>query len=158
MNRPRFEERKGTMLAYIEHEGPYNDMPWGEAMEALYGWAREQKVMPGPHPIGIYYDDPQLVPGHRCRSHIAITYRGEGKDARGVRTRCQPAMKVASLSFKGPGRDLGMAYHTLARWIEHRGHTAVGPSIEIYSRRPEIIDGDIILYSKIMMQVEPTQG
>lgn len=78
-------------------------------MGALYGWAREQKVMPGPHPIGIYFDDHQLVPGHRCRSHIAITYRGEGKGAHSVRTRCQPAMKVASLSFgsgQGPGHGL----------------------------------------------------
>lgn len=50
-----------------------------------------------------------------------------------------------------------MAYHSLARWIEDRGHISVGPSIEKYSRRPQIDDGDIILYSKIMMQVEPTQ-
>lgn len=27
VGRPRLEDRKETMLAYVEHEGPYNDMP-----------------------------------------------------------------------------------------------------------------------------------
>ena len=157
MNRPRFEERKETMLAYIEHEGPYNDILWGELMAELYRWAKEHKVIPGFHPIGIYFDDPQVVPGYKCRSHIAITFRGEGKAAHGVKIRKLTAMKVGTLSFKGPASELGRAYRLLSEWIAAKGHKAVGPSFEIYSKSPEIVDGTIILYSKIMMSVEPIE-
>ncbi len=153
--KPKFEERKETMLAYIEHQGPYDDMPWGELMTELYGWAKEQKVMPGFHPMGIYHDDPQRVPRQKLRSDVAISFKGDGKVTARVKTRALPAMKVATLSFKGPGSDLGKAYVVLGEFIKSQGHRPSGSSIEIYSKRPEIVDGVIILYSKIMMPVEP---
>ncbi len=152
--KPKFEEHKESMIAFIEHQGPYDDIPWGELMGELYGWAKEQKVMPGPYPMGIYLDDPQKVPRERCRSEIAITFRGEGMASRGVKTRTMPAMKVATLSFKGPGSELGRAHQVLADFILSHGHRALGPMIEVYSKNPEIIDGVIILYSKIMTPVE----
>ena len=71
--KPKFEERKEVMCAYIEHQGPYDDIPWGELMGELYGWAKEQKVMPGFYPMGIYLDDPQKVPREQCgrdRHHL----------------------------------------------------------------------------------------
>lgn len=155
--KPKFEERKETMLAYIEHQGPYDDIPWGDLMQELYGWAKDQKVMPGFHPMGLYYDDPQRVPREKCRSDIAITFKGEGKPSGTVLTRRLPAMMVATVSFKGPGSDLGKAYLQLSEYIRDKGHRVVGPSIEIYSKKPEIVDGVIILYSKIMTPVQPIQ-
>jgi AraC family transcriptional regulator len=152
--KPKFEQRKEVMLAYIEHRGPYDDIPWGELMGELYGWAKEQKVMPGFYPMGIYLDDPQKVPREQCRSEIAISFKGEANASQGVKTRRMPAMKVATLSFKGPGSDLGRAYQVLGEFIQAQGHRVLGPMIEIYSRTPEIIDGVIILYSKIMTPVE----
>ena len=104
--RPKFEERKETMLAYVEHQGPYSEIPWRSYMERLYGWAKEQKVWPGVHTIGIYYDDPKTVPAERCRSDIAITFKGEASGTEEVKVRKLPATKVAALSFKAPGEGM----------------------------------------------------
>ncbi len=153
--RPKFEERKEALIAYIEHQGPYDDIPWSELMGELFVWAKEQKVIPGPFPIGIYLDDPQKVPRELRRSEIAITFRGPGGASRGVKTKTMPAMKVATLSFKGPGRELGNAHQALAEFIQVQGHRALGPLIEIYTKTPEIVDGRIIMYSKIMTPVQP---
>ncbi|OPY28553.1 MAG: Bacterial transcription activator, effector binding domain [Methanomassiliicoccales archaeon PtaU1.Bin030] len=155
--KPKFEDRKETLIAYIEHQGPYDDIPWSELMGELFAWAEEQKVLPGPYPIGIYLDDPQKVPREKCLSEIAITFRGSGRAFRGIKTRTMPAMKVATLSFKGPGRELGKAHLALAEFIQVQRHRALGPMIEIYTKTPEIVNGHIIMYSKIMTPVQPAQ-
>ncbi len=152
--RPRFEERKEAMLAYIEHRGPYDQIPWDELIPRLYGWAKEQKVMPGFHPMGIYYDDPNEVPRDECRSDVAITFKGGARAAGRVMIRPLPSMKVATLSFKGPSEEYSKAYKTLGDWIEEKGYRVTGPSIEIYSKMPEVVGGVTVLYAKIMMPVE----
>jgi AraC family transcriptional regulator len=154
MAKPKFEERKEADLAYIEYIGGYDSVPWNELMPRLYGWAKEQKVMPGFHPMGVYYDNPEQVPSERCRSEIGITFKGPGKESGWVKVRHMPAQKVAALSFKGPGIEYQKAYQDLGRWVDEKGYKVTGPCIEIYSKMPEMIDGVMILYSKILMPVE----
>ncbi len=95
------------------------------------------------------------MPKDRCRSDIAITFKGEARGSGGVKIKKLPAMKVATLSFKGPGSEYARAYRALSEWIVEKGHRATGPSMEVYSKMPEVIDGVTVLYSKIMMPVEP---
>lgn len=153
--KPKFEKRKEAMLAYIENIGPYDAIPWNEMIPRLYGWAKEHKVMPGFHPMGTYYDDPGMVPREQCRSDVAITFKGEAKGSGGVRTRKLPAMKVAAVSFKGTSAEYSDTYKALFRWIGEKGHRPAGPSMEVYSKMPENVDGVTILYAKIMVPVEP---
>ncbi|HEY3419858.1 MAG TPA: GyrI-like domain-containing protein [Methanomassiliicoccales archaeon] len=154
MTKPKLEERKETDLAYIEYTGRYDSVPWDEFMPRLYGWAKEQRVMSGLHPMGIYFDNPERVPPENCRSEIGITFKGPGKEAGGIKVRHMPVQKVASLSFKGPGSEYRMAYQELERWIDDQGLRGSGPCLEIFSKKPEMIDGVMILYSKILMPVE----
>ena len=142
------------MLAYVENVGPYDNMPWDELVPRLYGWAKEHKVMPGFHPIGFYYDDPEMVPKERCRSDVAITFKGEAAGSGGVMTKSLPAMKVATVSFKGTSAEYADTYRALFRWIEESEHRPAGPSMEVYSKMPEVVDGVTILYAKIMVPVE----
>ena len=65
-----------------------------------------------------------------------------------------PAQKVAAMSFKGPGTEYQKAYAEMDIWIDGKGYRVSGPCIEIYSKKPEMIDGVMILFSKIMMPVE----
>ena len=155
MNKPKFEERKEANLAYIEHRGSYDKVPWDEYMAKLYGWAKEQRVMPGFHPMGIYYDDPLQVIKEQCRSDIGITFKGNAQERGEIKIRSMPTMKVATVSLKGPGTEFQKAYQDLARWIEAKGHRISGPSMEIYSKKPDVIDGITTLYCKIAMPVEP---
>lgn len=154
MANPKIERRKESDIAYIEHRGPYDQVPWEEYMKRLYGWAKEQKVMPGFHPMGIYCDDPAVTSPEKLRSDIAITFKGNGKPSGGIKTRKLPAMEVATLSHKGPGTEYANTYAKLAQWIAANGYVVSGPSIEVYSKKPEVVDGVMILYAKVMMPVK----
>jgi AraC family transcriptional regulator len=150
---PKLEDRKASSLAYIEHEGPYDKVPWQEYMERLYGWAKEQKVMPGFHPMAIYQNSPNDTPPEKLRSDIAITFKGKAKASSGVKTRDLPAMKVAAVSHKGPGTEFKNTYAKLMSWVEQKGYKLSGPPIEVYGKKPEVIGGVTIIYAKVMFPI-----
>jgi DNA gyrase inhibitor GyrI len=154
MVNPKVEARKATSIAYIEHKGGYGKVPWDEYMHKLYGWAKEQKVMPGFFPMAICYDDPSKVAAKNCRSDIAISFKGKAKASPGIKIRKLPAMKVVTLSHKGPGKEFSSSYSKIQAYIADKGYKESGAPIEIYSKRPEVIDGVTIIYAKIMMPVK----
>lgn len=151
---PKLETRKGARIAYIEHQGPYDKIPWSTYIERLYGWAKSQKVMPGFYPMGIFKDQPNAVPAGKLRCEVAITFKGDADEKDGIKIRSLPEMKVAAFSFKGPGAGYSKAYKDLGTWISEKGYEPSGPAIEIYSKRPEVVNGVTILYAKIMLPVK----
>lgn len=151
---PKLESRKATDIAVIEHVGPYDKIPWDEYIPRLYGWAKEQKVMPGFYPIGIYHDVPESTTPEKLRSDVAIAFKGKGKASRGIVLKKLPAMKVATISHKGPGSEYKDTYARLHQWIAEKGLRAAGPPIEIYSRKPEVLRGRTILHAKVMIPVK----
>jgi effector-binding domain-containing protein len=64
------------------------------------------------------------------------------------------AMKVASISHNGPSDQFKTTYARLTEWIEKKGYRVSGPPIEVYSKKPEIIDGVTVLYAKVMFPVK----
>jgi len=112
---PKLEARKSSDLAYIEHQGPYDKVPWEEYMHRLYGWAKE----------GV-----------------------------GIKIKKLPAMKVASISHKGPGSEYANTYSKLMEFVGKNGYEVLGPPMEIYSKKPEVVGGETILYAKVMMPVK----
>jgi effector-binding domain-containing protein len=151
---PKLECRGEANLAYIEYRGPYDKVPWEEYIHRLYGWAKEQKVMPGFYPMAICIDDPKTVSQKDCRSEIAITFKGKAAPTASIKTRQLPAMKVATISHKGPGSEFSNTYAKLMEWIAEKGYEVSGPPMEIYSKKPEVVDGVTILYAKVMMPVK----
>jgi effector-binding domain-containing protein len=154
MANPKLETRKAANLAYIEHKGPYDKVPWEDYVKRLYGWAKEQKVMPGFYPMAIYHDDPEKTTPEGSRSDIGITFKGRAKEQAGVKTRKMPAMKVAAISHKGPGSEFKNTYAKLTEWIDKKGYKISGPPIEVYSKKPEVVSGVTVLYAKVMMPVK----
>lgn len=153
MSNPKIEKRKAANLAYIEHQGPYDKVPWEDYVKRLYSWAKEQKVMPGFYPMAIYHDDMEKTPPEKCRSEIGITFKGRAREQAGIKTRKMSAMSVATVSHKGPGSEFKNTYTKLANWIREKGYRISGPPIEVYSKKPEVIGGVTILYAKIMMPI-----
>jgi effector-binding domain-containing protein len=153
MTSPKLETRKAANLAYIEHKGPYDKVPWEDYIKRLYGWAKEQKVMPGFYPMAIYHDDPEKTSPEECRSDIGITFKGRAKEQTGVKIHRMPTMKVATISHKGPGTEFKSTYAKLGDWIEKKGYRTSGPPIEVYSKKPEVVGGVTVLYAKVMMPV-----
>jgi len=151
---PKVESRKAANIAYIEHVGPYDKVPWEEYVQRLYGWAKGQKVMPGFYPMAIYHDDPEKTSPAKCRSEIAITFKGNGKEQAGVRIRQLPEMTVAAISHRGPGSEFQKTYARLMEWIAEKGYAVSGPPIEVYTRKPRVASGVTVLYVKVMMPVK----
>jgi effector-binding domain-containing protein len=154
MTNPKLESRKAANIAYIEHFGPYDGVPWENYIQRLYGWAKKQKVMPGFYPMGIYHDDPEKTLAEKCRSEIAITFKGKGKEENGIRTRRLQAMKVAAISHKAPGSEFKNTYARLMKWITEKGYRVSGPPIEVYTKKPKVVGDVTILYAKVMMPVK----
>lgn len=157
MANPKLESRKAASIAYIDNKGPYGKVPWGVYMERLYGWAKEQKVMPGFFPMAICYDNPDEVPEKECRSDIAISFKGKAKATKGIKLKKLPAMKVVALSHKGPGSEFGNTYAKIGKWIHENGYEASAAPIEIYSKKPEVVKGVTIIYAKIMVPVKKSK-
>ncbi len=149
----KVESRKPMKLAYIEHVGDYGAIPFQRYMERLFGWAKANKVRPGFNPLGIFYDMPSTTPPERCRSEIAIPIYGDAKGEGEVKTKDLPAMKVAAVSFKGPASEYPKTYDALSAWVAENGYEWAGPSIEAYSKKPEQVGGQTIMYAKIMAPV-----
>lgn len=153
MTAPKIENRRAIDIAYIEHIGPYDKVPWEQYMERLYGWAKEQKVMPGFYPMAIYTNKPETTPPSDLRSLIAISFKGKAREAGGIRIQHLPEMKVATLSHKGPGSEFKNTYSTLTNFIEKKGYACSGAPIEIYSKKPEVKGGVTVIYAKVMIPI-----
>lgn len=149
MAKVKVERKKPMKLAYVEHVGPYGSIPFDRYIEQLYGWAKAQKVRPGFHPLGIFHDSPRETPPERCRSDIAIPIYGDAAPAGTVKVKDLPAMDVATLSFKGTSSEYQGAYDALGAWIAEHGYEWAGPSMEVYSKKPETVGGKTIMYAKI---------
>jgi DNA gyrase inhibitor GyrI len=150
---PKLEKRKPVTLAYVEHVGPYDSIPFHETIPRLYAWVKGKNVMPGFYPMAIFHSCPKTTPPRECRTDIAITVKGDVRPGGGVKIRRLPAMTVATLSHKGPGSEYQRSYDTLASFVTDKGYVVSGPPMEIYSKKPEVIGGETILYAKIMFPV-----
>jgi len=147
------EKRKPIRIAYVEHVGSYGSIPFDKVIPQLYDWAKRNKVMPGFYPMGIYYSDPKTTPPEKSVTWLAISFKGDGKPDGDIKIKDLPEMTVATYSHKGPASEYQKSYDTLASWIVSHGYTVSGPPIEIYSKRPQMVDGQMILYSKILFPI-----
>ncbi|MFQ5907264.1 MAG: GyrI-like domain-containing protein [Thermoplasmata archaeon] len=154
----KLETRKPQVLAYVEHVGPYSEIPFDTYVEKLYGWAKEKGVRPGFYPLGIYYDSPDETPADECRSEIAIPiFEKAGPDGE-VKVRESKEMQVAAISHKGPAADYAKTYQVLSEWVAQHGYEWAGPSIEVYSKKPEVVGDETILYAKVMAPVRKKES
>ena len=138
-------------FAYVEHVGPYNKIPFKEYIEKLYGWAKEKHIRPGFYPMGLFLDPPTST---TCRSEIGIQIYNQAKPEDGIMIKELPKQNVATISHKGPSEEYPKTYQELNDWISTHGYQWAGPSIEIYTRKPKLVDGETFLYAKIEAPVE----
>lgn len=150
----KLEKRKATTLAYLEYTGPYDRIPFEDYIRRLYEWVKTKKIIPGFYPMGIYYSDPKITPPEKCRTDIGIMVKGNPKPEGDIKIRKLPAMTVATLSHKGPRSEYRKSYDTLDEFIKKKGYTIIAPAIEIYSKKPEMVAGQQIIYAKIMFPVK----
>jgi AraC family transcriptional regulator len=154
----KLESRKPITIAYIEHVGSYGNIPFEKYIGQLYGWVKEAKVMPGFYPMGIFHSNPKETPPEKCKTSVAIAIHGKAKPKGEIKIKKLPAMKVAAYSHKGPASEYQNSYDKLESWMQEKGYELAACPMEIYSKKPEMVKGEMILYAKIMMPVKKKKG
>lgn len=153
MTKVKVSHRKPTKVAYIEHHGPYEQVPWGEDIEKLYAYAKQSHLRPGFRPMAIYPDDPATTERSKCRSQVALPVKGEARPTEEVLVADLPATDVAEMRFEGPSSAYEGAYATLRRWVDANGYELAGAPREVFTKKPKVVAGQTRLYSRIELPV-----
>ncbi|OWV95432.1 AraC family transcriptional regulator [Rhizobium sp. R72] len=108
-------------LLGVPHIGSY--MQIGKAFETLFGTLFARGLAkPTMRMIGVYLDDPDIVPAEKLRSVACVTVEGEVAVAAPFETRTLDGGEYAVLRHKGPYADMYKAYHWLyAEWLPASG-------------------------------------
>lgn len=122
----------------IDHVGPY--MQIGKAYEALMGWLGQRNlVSPQIRMIGIFYDDPEVVPEAELRSKAGVVLPQKVEATAPVSVTHVLGGQYAVLRHKGPYADLAATYHWLyGEWLPKSGREAAdAPAFEEYLNTPQ---------------------
>lgn len=124
-------------IAAIPHRGPYIEVGRAfEAAGAIIGARRLGARVRGM--IGVYYDDPHVVPASELRSHAGFELAGDTPCPAGMEPVALPAGDVARLRFTGPYAGLQKGYDALyGSWLPASGREpADAPVFELYRNTP----------------------
>jgi AraC family transcriptional regulator len=122
----------------VDHLGSY--MQIGKAFDALMGWlAARDLLVPEMRMIGIYYDDPGIVPEAELRSKAGVVLPGSVEIAAPVSMTQVRGGEYAVLLHKGPYADMAAAYQWLyGEWLVQSGREAAdAPVFEEYLNNPK---------------------
>ena len=108
--------------ASVAHSGSYMqiDRAMGRLFEALIG----QRLLAGPpRMIGLFFDDPDLVPTEKLRSVACVPVGREAKPAAPLDETTLRGGLYARLRYKGPYADMKNAYRWLwGVWLPQSGY------------------------------------
>jgi AraC family transcriptional regulator len=128
-------------IVYLEHMGPYDQMGELFAQLGKYG---AQKQLAG-QILGIYYDDPQVVPPTSLRSELGMIVTEGFEPDSGYKVKELPGQKVAYAVLKGPYAEIANEYPYIYKWIEEKGYKPAGPLREIYLKAGPDVPSDQLL-------------
>ncbi|RFU47333.1 GyrI-like domain-containing protein [Paraburkholderia sp. DHOC27] len=122
----------------IDHVGPY--MQISKAFEALGGWlAARNLISSDMRMIGIFYDDPCVVPEAQLRSKAGMVLSRQVDVSAPVSVTQVPGGPYAVIVHKGPYAELDAVYQSLyGEWLPKSGREAAdAPAFEEYLNTPE---------------------
>jgi len=154
MAKVKVKRKKAVNIAYIEHMGPYKDIPFEQYYKQLFSWARRTKARPGFKTMAIYLNDPHSVPEKNILTRVAIITHKKGKAEDDIKAASLPEMETAVIKHRGPAEEYANSYALLHEWMNMNGYRAAGSPMEIFSRRPKVKKGKAFFYSTIHFPVK----
>jgi AraC family transcriptional regulator len=121
----------------VAHTGSYMDI--GQAFDRLYGWLGARRLIgPGVRSIGVYLDDPSIVPEERLRSRACAVIDAAVAAESPVEWTEIAGGTHAVLRHRGPYATMKAAYQWLyGDWLVHSGREAAhAPCFEVYLNNP----------------------
>ncbi|MGF6175650.1 AraC family transcriptional regulator [Ensifer sp. 4252] len=115
------KEIDGFDLVGVAHTGSY--MGIGKAFETLYGTLFSRNLFrPDMEMVGIYLDDPELVPTDKLRSFACVSAKGDLPADAPLTQQTLDGGRYAVLRHKGPYADMPLAYQWLyGTWLPQSG-------------------------------------
>ena len=155
---PEVSIRETTALkvVYLEEKGPYSET--GKSMQKLFSLMTKKNLRPAGMPMGIFYDNPEVVKPEETRYEVLSPFTGEFKGDNELKVKELPAQKVAVLIYKGPYEKSATAYKKLFDWLAKNNYEPAGAPMEKYLTLPsQVAPPD--LKTEILVPVKPkTQG
>ncbi len=139
MFEPEIKTVESGTVAFIEMQGPYNQIP--EAFGRLYGWVAQHGLTPQDMPEAVYLTAPDEVPEDQARWELWAPVAGEVVDQSADETGCgvkRISERVVGCSMHtGPYETLDETYGLLMQWLAGQGRTITGPPEEVYFSDPD---------------------
>lgn len=154
MDKIKIKTTKPMKLAYIEHVGEYGKVPYDKYIPRLYEWAKEKRVRPGFKNINVFHDDPQQKNPSECKSWIGIPIVGDVMSDNEVKIKEMPSMEVVTLKHKGPASEYQNSYKKIQNWMDENGYDWAGPSLEVCSKKPKMVNGEMYLFTTIQVPIK----
>lgn len=113
---------------YLENTGSYAELSpvFGQLMQYSTG-----KGISG-MPMGIFYDDPSVVPEESLRCEIGIPVAEDFEPDPPFKVKEIPSQEVAYAVLKGPYDQIAQEYGKIMAWAQQQGYTVAGPVMEMY--------------------------
>jgi len=102
----------------------------------------------------VFHDDPQQKNPSECKCWIGIPIKGNATSDEEVKIEDIDEMEVAMMKFKGPGSEYEDAYRKIGDWMTEHGYDWNGPSFEVCSKKPKMVNGEMILSTTIHVPIK----
>ena len=150
----KLKKSKACKVAYIQHVGAYDKVPYGDYYDRLFAWAKQKNLRPAGPPMAIFLDKPEETPHEKCRCEVLIPIEGEAKAEKEIKIKDIPSMDVASITHRGPTKDYPNTYKKLHEWTTKKGYVYAGPVMEIYLSKPKIVKGETVVFTNIQVPIK----
>ena len=150
------KETVALKVVYLEEKGPYSET--GKSMQKLFSLMTKKNLKPSGPPMGIFYDNPEVVKPEETRYEVLSPFIGEFKGDNELKVKELPAQKVAVIIYKGPYEKSATAYKKLFDWLAKNNYAPAGAPMEKYLTLPSQV-APPELKTEILIPVKPkTQG
>ena len=139
---PTIREVEDIHMLYYSFTGPY--MQTFNDFGQLMGHIQSNKLPMGPYSLGVYYDDPAVVPENELRSEAGFMVTSSVEETEQFKYKKISGGKAVSVKYKSMD-DIYPAYEAISKYISDNNLETENFSIEIYySSDPSVVDAEIL--------------
>lgn len=133
-------------MVYYNFTGPYDQSfnAFGELMQYI----QVNQLPMGAYSLGLFYDDPAVVPAEELKSEVGFMLTGPINETEKYKYQKIEAGKAVSVKYSSMD-EIFPAYTAIANFIKEQELQTADYSMEIYySADPNVVDAEILMMIK----------
>lgn len=152
MDAPERKQVDALPVAYIHHEGPYDDIPG--LFQRLVGWMVAKGLSFAGPAMGVYLTAPSATDVPSGEYEVCVPLSDDAAGEGDIQVKTLPACTVASIEVTGSYDQMTQRYTELFAWLAAEGASAAGPPRELYIRSPHDTSDPDELVTEIQIPIE----